>query len=326
MNTAKIVLSPEENAELSRRVRSAIISQRDGRRTRVILLAAQGCTRVEIGRLTGLSLPVISGWCQRFLDHRMAGLVDKPGRGRKPSLPLEVVQRVIEQVTKPRIGEPRWSCRSMVRAARISATSVHKIWAANDLKPHLTRTFKLSNDPNFEEKFWDVIGLYLDQPEKALGLCCDEKSQVQALERIQPGLLLGVGHIRTQSHDYMRHGTATLFTALGYLQGRLISTIESHHRHQEWLGFLKKINRETPKRLQLHLIVDNYATHKHPKVKAWLEKHKRFHRHFTPTSSSWMNMVERFYRDITVYLPDGSFGSVRELETSIITLLALRNA
>ena len=183
----------------------------------------------------------------------------------------------------------------MARAAGISATSVHKLWAANDLKPHLTRTFKLSNDPNFEEKFWDVIGLYLDPPDKALVLCCDEKSQVQALERTQPGLPLGIGHIRTQSHDYVRHGTVTLFTALDYLQGHLISSIEYHHRHQEWLEFLKKINRETPKHLQLHLIVDNYATHKHPKVKAWLEKHKRFHMHFTPTSGSWMNMVERFF-------------------------------
>ena len=326
MSTAKIVLTPEEHAELSRRVRSATIIQRDGRRARVILLASQGCTRAEISRLTGLSLPVITGWCQRFQAQRLDGLADKPGRGRKPSLPLEAVQRVIEQVTKPRIGEPRWSCRSMARAAGISATSVHKIWAANDLKPHLTRTFKLSNDPNFEEKFWDVIGLYLDPPEKALVLCCDEKSQVQALERTQPGLPLGIGHIRTQSHDYVRHGTVTLFAALDYLQGRLISSIEYQHRHQEWLDFLKKINRETPKHLQLHLIVDNYATHKHPKVKAWLEKHKRFHMHFTPTSSSWMNMVERFFRDITVYLRDGSFGSVRELQASITTFLALRNA
>ncbi|EPM91145.1 transposase, partial [Pseudomonas syringae pv. actinidiae ICMP 18804] len=174
----------------------------------------------------------------------------------------------------------------MAQVAGISPASVQRIWAANDIKPHLTRTFKLSNDPNFEEKFWDVIGLYLDPPDKALVL--------------------------------------TLFTALDYLEGKLISSIERQHRHQEWLDFLKKINRETPKHLQLHLIVDNYATHKHPKVKAWLEKHKRFHMHFTPTSSSWMNMVERFFRDITVYLRDGSFSSIRELESSITTFLALR--
>ena len=214
----------------------------------------------------------------------------------------------------------------MARVTGISPASVQRIWAANDIKPHLTRTFKLSNDPHFEEKFWDVIGLYLNPPDKALVLCCDEKSQVQALERTQPGLPLGIGHIRTQSHDYIRHGTVTLFTALDYLQGSLISSIEPQHRHQEWLEFLKKINRETPKHLQLHLIVDNYATHKHAKVKAWLTKHKRFHMHFTPTSSSWMNMVERFFRDITVYLRDGSFSSVRELEASIIAFMALRNA
>jgi len=326
MNAQEIILSPEEQAELSRRVRSATISQRDGRRARVILLAAQGCSRVEIARLTGLSLPTVTSWCQRFQTLRLDGLLDKPGRGRKSSLPEEAVRRVLESVTRPPYGEPRWSCRSMARMAGISATSVHKLWAANDLKPHLTRTFKLSNDPNFEAKFWDVIGLYLDPPDKALVLCCDEKSQVQALERTQPGLPLGIGHIRTQTHDYVRHGTVTLFTALDYLQGHLISCIERQHRHQEWLEFLKKINRETPKHLDLHLIVDNYATHKHPAVKAWLAKHPRFHMHFTPTSSSWMNMVERFFRDITVYLREGSFSSVRELEASIIAFMALRNA
>ena len=326
MNSQDITLAPEEFAELSRRVRSATIHQRDGRRARVILLAAQGCSRVDIAHLVGFSLRSVTRWCQRFQELRLEGLHDKPGRGRPSSLPPDALARVIEHVVKPPIGQPRWSCRSMARVAGISPASVQRIWAANDIKPHLTRTFKLSKDPNFEEKFWDVIGLYLNPPDKALVLCCDEKSQVQALERTQPGLPLGIGHIRTQSHDYVRYGTVTLFTALDYLQGRLISTIESQHRHQEWLEFLKKINRETPKSLQLHLIVDNYATHKHPKVKAWLEKHKRFHMHFTPTSSSWINMVERFFRDITVYLRDGSFRSVRELEASITAFLALRNA
>ncbi|PBM15906.1 IS630 family transposase [Pseudomonas aeruginosa] len=270
MNSQDIVLSEDEQIELSRRIRSATIRQRDGRRARVILLAAQGCSRNEIARLTGLSVVSVTRWCKRFQELRLQGLVDLPGRGRKPSLPAEALKRTLEQVTQPRIGQPRWSCRSMARVAGISPASVQRIWAANDIKPHLTRTFKLSNDPNFEEKFWDVIGLYLDPPDKALVLCCDEKSQVQALERTQPGLPLGIGHIRTQSHDYIRHGTVTL--------------------------------------------------------RAWLEKHKRFHMHFTPTSSSWMNMVERFFRDITVYLRDGSFSSVRELESSITTFLALRNA
>lgn len=160
-------------------------------------MAAQGCTRVEIARLTGFSLPVVTCWCRRFQDQRLDGLIDKPGRGRKPFLPLDTVQRVLEQVTQPRIRERRWSRRSMARAAGISATSVDKIWAANDLEPHLTRTFKRPNDPHFEEKFWDVIGLYLDPPDKALVLCCDENSQVQALERTQPGFALTIGHIRT---------------------------------------------------------------------------------------------------------------------------------
>lgn len=203
-NTPKITLNPEEHAELSKRVRSATISQCDGRGARAILLAAQGCTRVEIARLTGLSLPVITCWCQRFQAQSLEGLLDKLGRGRKPFKPLEAVRRVLEQVTQPRIGEPRWSCWSMARVAGISAISVHKLRAPNDLKPHLTHTFKLSYDPNFEQKFWDVIGLYLSPPDKAMVLCCDEKSQAQDLERTHLCLSLGIGHIRTQSHDYVR--------------------------------------------------------------------------------------------------------------------------
>lgn len=326
MNCLTIELTAEEHTELTRRIRSATISQRDGRRARVILLASQGCSRIEIARLTGFSLPSVTRWCQRFQTLRLDGLIDKPGRGRPPSLPPEALKRVIEKGVQPRIAQSRWSCRTMASAAGISPASVQRIWAANGIKPHLTRTFKLSKDPHFEEKFWDVIGLYMNPPDKALVLCCDEKSQVQALERTQPGLPLGIGHIRTHTHDYIRHGTVTLFTALNYLEGRLISSIEHQHRHQEWLSFLKRINRETPKHLQLHLIADNYATHKHPEVKAWLAKHKRFHMHFTPTSSSWMNMVERFFRDITTYLREGSFSSVRELEASITAFLALRNA
>ena len=216
MSALDITLSPEEKAELNRRVRSATIPQLEGRRARIILLAAQGETREEIARLTGFSCPTITTWCQRFQLHCLDGLIDKPGRGRKSPLSADTVRRVLEQVTKPRIGEPRWSCRSMARAVGVSSTTVQKLWAANDLKPHLTRTFKLSNDPQFEHKFWDVIGLYLAPPDKALVLCCDEKSQVQALERTQPGLPLGIGDIQTKSHDYTRHGTVMLFAALDY--------------------------------------------------------------------------------------------------------------
>nr|AAD50977.1 IS870-like transposase [Pseudomonas savastanoi pv. glycinea] len=323
MSAQDILLSPEEHAELSRRTRSATIRQRDVRRARVILLAAQGCSRVEIARLVGFSLARVTLWCQRFQERGLDGLIDKPGRGRKVILAARSLGRVLEQVVQPRIDQSRWSCRSM---AQVNGYFSSRIWAANDIKPHLARTFKLSNDPNFEEKFWDVIGLYLDTPDKALVLCCDEKSQVQALERTQLGLPLGIGHIRTQSHDYIRHGTVTLFTALDYLEGRLISSIERQHRHQEWLDFLKKINRETPKHLQLHLIVDNYATHKHPKVKGWLEKHKvpyalshdRFTFHLTPTSCSCLNAVEGFFASLSNRrLNRGVFHSVVDLQAAI---------
>jgi transposase len=191
----------------------------------------------------------------------------------------------------------------MARAAAISPASVQRLWAASDIKPHLSRTFKLSNDQRFEEKFWDVTGLYLNPPNKALVLCCDEKSQCQALERTQPGLPLGIGHIRTKTHDYVRHGTLTLFAALNYLEGKLITRLARPRPspgqacHQEWLAFLKTIDQETPADLDIHIIADNYATHKHPAVSRWLDRHARFHMHYTPTSSSWMNLVERFFRE-----------------------------
>ena len=211
----------------------------------------------------------------------------------------------------------------MARAVGISRHSVHKIWKQNELKPHLTRVFKVSTDPDFERKFWDVIGLYLHPPDKALVFCCDEKSQCQALERSQPALPLGVGHIRTQTHDYFRHGTITLFAALNYLEGKIISRTEPHHTHVEWLRFLKQIERETPVELELHLIVDNYGTHKHAKVQQWLKRRPRFHLHFTPTGSSWLNLVERFFAELTEEaIRAGSFGSVGELVRAIEQYLA----
>ena len=213
----------------------------------------------------------------------------------------------------------------MALKAGVSKATVQRLWAANDIKPHLARTFKLSKDKQFETKFWDVIGLYLDPPEKALILCCDEKSQCQALERTQPGLPLGIGHIKTKTHDYIRHGTLTLFAALNYLEGKLITRIAQRHRHQEWLAFLKIIDGQTPPGLDIHLIADNYATHKHAEVKRWLAKHPRFHMHFTPTSSSWLNLVERFFRDLTDFITEKSFASVGELSDAIIGFLAEHN-
>lgn len=214
----------------------------------------------------------------------------------------------------------------MARHAGISKSHVQSIWSRNDIKPHVRRTFKLSRDPNFEPKFWDIVGLYLNPPHKAVVLCCDEKSQCQALERTQPGLPLGVGHICTATHDYIRHGTLTLFAALSYLDGKIISQTAQRHTHAEWLRFLQHIDQETPPDVELHLVVDNYSTHKHPKVLRWLKKHPRFHLHFTPTSSSWMNMVERFFRDLSEdVVRHGSFESVKELSSAILGYLLERN-
>lgn len=215
----------------------------------------------------------------------------------------------------------------MAREAGISKASVQRLWKANDIRPHQTRIFKVSGDPQFETKFWDVVGLYLNPPTQAVVLCSDEKSQCQALERTQPGLPLGVGHVCTRTHDYKRHGTITLFAALNYLEGKIIARTARQHRHQEWLAFLKQIDSQIPAELAIHLVLDNYATHKHPKVRAWLNKHPRFHLHFTPTSSSWLNVVERFFRDLSseVVTP-GSFASVRELVDAIFAYLAEHNA
>jgi len=322
----QIEVSLEERVELRNRVRASTTPQRDSLRARIVLLRERGKTVHEVAQQLGVSVACVCKWSSRFEALGLQGLKDAPGRGRKPSLPKEKVEQALTRVTQPPKGRQRWSVRTMARALGMSHDSVHRIWKANDLKPHLTRSFKLSRDPQFEAKFWDVIGLYLNPPAKALVLCCDEKSQCQALERTQPGLPLGVGHVRTQTHDYYRHGTVTLFAALNYLDGKIIGRTEARHTHVEWLRFLKQLDRDTPKDLDLHLIVDNYATHKHANVKAWLARHPRFHTHFTPTGSSWLNLVERFFADITQEaIRDGSFTSVRQLTATIAEYLALRN-
>ena len=214
----------------------------------------------------------------------------------------------------------------MAKHLGVSKATVQRVWSTNDIKPHRTRIFKLSCDEQFEAKFWDVIGVYLNPPDNAVVLCCDEKSQCQALQRSQPGLPLAQGHIRTVTHDYYRHGTVTLFAALDYLSGKVISQVAPRHRHNEWLKFLKKLDAEIAGDLSIHLIVDNYSAHKHQRVRRWLERHPRFHLHFTPTSASWMNMVERFFRDLSqqAILP-GSFGSVAELVDAINHYLSQHN-
>lgn len=332
-----IMLTDDERGHLAALTRSRTVAHQTAVRGRIILLAADGASNERIAQTLQLNRHTVELWRARFVREGMRGLQDAPRPGRPSRLPADKVQTVLTQVVRPPRGRRRWSCRSMARHAGVSKSQVQRLWQANDLKPHRRRTFKLSNDKHFLEKFWDVIGLYLDPPEKALVLCCDEKSQCQALERTQPGLPLGVGHIATRTHDYYRHGTITLFAALNYLEGKLIGQTAPRHRHQEWLRFLNKIDAETPADLTLHLILDNYGTHKHRKVRAWLERRNRRHQrahqanrielHFIPTSSSWLNLVERFFADLTrEVVRDGSFASVQELVDDIWQYLTDRNA
>ena len=321
-----VEITPEEKAELLRRIGARSGSQRDALRARIVLLRAEGYKETAIAEKLHISPATVCKWSQRFEMAGLEGLQDVEGRGRRSWLSEDKIAAVITRVTQPPAGRGRWSVRSMAREVGISPGSVYKLWKRNELKPHLVKTFKISTDPHFEQKFWDVIGLYLNPPEKALVLCSDEKSQCQALERTQPGLPLGVGHIRTKTHDYKRHGTLTLFAALNYLDGKIISRTEQKHTHVEWLRFLKQIDRQSPAELAIHIIADNYSAHKHPKVKEWLKRHSRFVMHFTPTSSSWLNLVERFFAELTEeVVREGSFKSVPELLEAIENYLLERN-
>ena len=319
-------ITETERTELQRRLNSPTTAQRDSLRAAIVLWRGEGITQQQVAEQLGVSKACVNKWSQRFEREGLEGLEDRKGRGRPASIPAHKVEQVITRATQPPHPRQRWSVRTMAKAVGISPDSVHRIWRANDMKPHRVETFKLSSDPRFEEKFWDVIGLYLHPPERSLVLCCDEKSQCQALERTQPGLPLGMGRVRTRTHDYKRHGTITLFAALNYLDGKLIARTEARHTHVEWLRFLKQIDRETPKQLELHLIIDNYGTHKHEKVREWLGRRPRFHLHFTPTGSSWLNLVERFFGELTQdVLRDGSFTSVGELVSDIESYLIERN-
>lgn len=322
-----ITAGAEIRAELQRRANAPTSAHRDRFRAKIILLRLEGLKIATVAKRLKTSMPTVSTWSARLEAHGLDGLNDKSGRGRKPSITEKKIERVVTDATRPPKNRKRWSVRSMGRHAGVSHSTVQRIWSKNGLKPHVVKKFKLSNDPEFEKKFWDVIGLYLDPPAKALVLCCDEKSQCQALERTQLGLPLAPKRPRTMTHDYTRHGTITLFAALDAMKGKLIARTEARHTHVEWLRFLKQIDRETPEELDVHLIQDNYATHKHPKVKAWLARHPRFKSHFTPTSSSWMNLVERFFADLTAdVIRSGSFASIGELVRDIEAYLSDRNA
>ena len=322
----QIELTSEERAELTALVRSKLTSVRLALRARIVLLAAQGLQNTDIAAQVGVGRVQVSRWRGRYAQSRLAGIESDLPRGAPPA--KVDVARLVELTTesKPKAAT-HWSTRTMATELGVSAASVSRHWRAKGLKPHLVRSFKVSRDPKFVEKLEDVVGLYLSPPEHAIVLCCDEKSQVQALDRTQPGLPLKKGRASTMTHDYKRNGTTTLFAALNVLDGQIIAQCQQRHRHDEWLKFLKKIDRETPKGKTLHLIADNYATHKHPNVQEWLEKHPRFNMHFTPTSASWLNMVERFFRDISENrLRRGVFRSVPELVAAIDEYVAHHNS
>lgn len=320
-----IVLSAEEQKTLERLARSNTTSVRLARRANIILLAAAGLDNQSIAAKLNTGRVQVGRWRQRFAEGGLAAIEkDLPRGGRKKSVDHERIIELTTQ-TKPE-NATHWSTRRMAEVVGVSPTTVLRTWRAHGLKPHRIEAFKVSRDPQFVEKLEDIVGLYLNPPEHALVLCCDEKSQVQALDRTQPGLPMKKGRAATMTHDYKRHGTTTLFAALNTLDGSVISRCESRHRHVEWLRFLKQIDRETPKEKTLHVICDNYSTHKHAKVKAWLEKHPRFNIHFTPTSASWLNMVERFFRDLTTdRLRRGVFHSVPDLIAAIESYVASHN-
>ena len=289
-------------------------------RAKIVLWAAEGRLNKDIAANLETSKKTVSLWRTRFADHRLKGIEkDAPRGGRKPLKRNALAQRIIEKTTQEKPpNATHWSGRTLAAALGVDKSMVWRVWRANGLKPHLVRTFKVSNDPQFVEKMIDVVGLYLNPPKRAIVFCVDEKSQIQALDRSQPGLPLKKGRCGTMTHDYKRNGTTTLFAALNVAEGKLIGTCMPRHRHQEFIKFLRLMDKETPADLDLHLIVDNYATHKHPKVKTWLKRHKRFHLHFTPTSSSWLNLVERWFREITdKRIRRGVFRSVKELIATI---------
>jgi len=291
-------------------------------------MAAAGILSHKIALLLGVSRPTVQLWRQRFLSLRCAGLEkDAPRPGRIPRISSRKIKAIVEATlhTKP-AHATHWSTRTMAEAQGVSEATVRRIWNRHNLKPHLVKSFKYSRDKQFFEKLIDVVGLYLNPPDKSLVLSVDEKSQIQALDRTQPGLPLKKGRCGTMTHDYKRNGTTTLFAALSMLDGKVIGDCMPRHRHQEFIRFLKKIDTETPSQFDLHLIVDNYGTHKHPRVTSWLRRHPRFHLHFIPTSSSWLNLVERWFRELTdKRLRRGSFTSVEELIATIRAYLDNHN-
>src|SRR6058998_1938530 len=323
-----VTLNQTDRQELEHWVAAHCTPQQVSQRCQIVLAAAEGHQDKLIADDLDINFKTVALWRKRFITEGPDCLWEvAEGRGRKPTLTPQDIERIVDATlqTKP-AGATHWSCRTMAKAQGVSKATVNRIWQSHQIKPHRTKGFKLSRDPRFLEKLTDVVGLYLNPPEKALVLCVDEKSQIQALDRTQPGLPLKKGRCGTMTHDYKRNGTTTLFAALSMLDGKVIGQCQSRHRHQEFLKFLRRVDRETPPELDLHLIVDNYATHKHPAVQRWLRRHPRLHLHFTPTSSSWLNLVERWFRDLTdKAIRRGAFPSVAALETVITAYIAHNN-
>jgi transposase len=328
-NARQIALTDDERKTLNRWTRGRRTPARLVLRAKIVLLAADGIMNKDIAELLKTARKTVSLWRVRFAERRLAGIEkDAPRGGRPPEARRRIARAIIAKTTQEKPADAtQWSTRTLAKALGTSPAMVQRVWKANGLQPHRTKTFKLSNDPKFAEKLLDVVGLYLDPPEHALVLCADERTSIQALDRTQRGLPIHRGRCGTMTADYKRNGTTTLFTAIDMAEGRLIGTCMAKHRHQEWIKFLRQIDEETPSDLDLHVIVDNYATHKHPRVKSWLKRHPRFHVHFIPTSSSWLNMIERWFREITTKrLRRGTFRNVSQLIDAIESFIAAHNA
>jgi len=325
---APLVLSPDQRGELQRGLVALGTPQQVALRCRIVLTLAAGKTEVDVAAENGVNRKTVRLWGKRFRTGGLPALWEiAPGRGRKSTYDATRIKTVIDATlqSKPK-GSTHWSCRTMAAAQGIGKSTVSRIWRSHNLKPHRSQTFKLSHDPKFLEKLTDVVGLYLNPPDQAIVLCVDEKSQIQALQRTQPGLPLKKGRCGTMTHDYKRHGTTTLFAALDVLAGKVIGDCYKRHRHQEFVKFLRRIDREFPGKTPLHLVMDNYGTHGTPEVKSWLNRHPRFQVHYIPTSSSWLNLIERWFAELTnKRIRRDSFLSVDDLIAAINEFLAAWN-
>jgi putative transposase len=314
-----MVLTKEEHQQLNSIANSRSLPYSLVNRARIVLMAAEGSPNREIANQVNLSPQIVCKWRQRYLDQGLSGLHDELRPGRPRSISDEKVAVLIRKTlqTKPQDGT-HWTIRSIAKQTKLSRPTVHRIWQAFGLQPHRQRHFKLSTDPFFVEKVRDIVGLYLNPPDKAMVLCVDEKSQIQALNRTQPLLPMGLGYVEGVTHDYVRHGTTTLFAALDIATGQVLTRCKRRHRHQEYLDFLKHVDANVPQDLDIHLVVDNYSTHKHPRIKRWLAVHPRYQVHYTPTYASWLNQVEIWFNLITQRaIRRGTFRSVKELVSKI---------